>query len=211
MTVRTAYVDTLPVLRDLLAASAGHWDEPSAVAEMTVGALAGHAARAAFTVQRYLAVPEPPGVQRVLDAPGYFVALPGLGEDIDSDFQRAIRDRAAAEAADGPSLLLDRFDGAVEALATALPETPPDRHIVVLDGLTLLLDDYLVTRLIEVVVHGDDLAASLAMPAPEFSSDVTDRVIGCLVEVAVRTHGSMAVVRALTRRERDLVEALRVL
>lgn len=210
VTVRTDYLEALPVLRGLIDAAAGRWDEPSALAEMTVGALAGHAARAALTARRYLDSPEPEDGE-LLDAAGYFLALPALGGDIDSEFHQAIRSRAGEEAAEGPIALLERFDEAVAALADALPPAPPGRLVSVLDGLALRLDDYLVTRMVEVVVHGDDLAASLGLPAPEFDDAITDRVIGCLVEVAVRSHGPMAVVRALTRRERDLAEALRVL
>lgn len=210
MTVRTDYVEALPLLRVLLEATAGRWEEPSALTRMTVGALAAHTARAAFTAQRYLGEPEPPR-REIVDAPGYFLALPELAGDIDSRFHEAIRSRAEQEAAGGPAALLVRFDAAVVSLAEALPLEPPDRLVGVLDGLALRLDDYLVTRLVEVVVHGDDLAASLDLPAPHFAEEVANHVIGCLVEVAVRTHGSMAVIRALTRRERDIVEALRVL
>lgn len=210
MSVRTEYLDALAVLRRPIEASAGAWDAPSALAEMTIGDLAGHAARAAFTVERYLTVPAP-AEAAALDAPGYFLALPELGSDIDSDFHAAIRDRAASEAADGPGAVLARFDAAVERLTEALPAEPANRTIEVLEGLAVRLDDYLVTRLVEIVVHGDDLAASLDLPEPPFAPEATRAVIDCLVVVAVRTHGDMAVVRALSRRERDVVAALRVL
>ena len=75
----------------------------------------------------------------------------------------------------------------------------------------MLLDEYLTTRLVEIVLHSDDLAASLGRPEPEFEPDATDRVVGCLIEMAARRHSSLAVIRAMTRRERDLVRALRVL
>lgn len=210
MPVRTEYLDALVVLRRFLEATAQRWDAPSALAEMTVGDLAGHAARAAFTVDRYLIVAEP-ATGGAIDAAGYFLALPELGGEIDSAFHRSIRERSSAEATGGPAALLGRFDAAAAQLATSLPAEPPQRTLEVLDGMTVRLDDYLVTRLVEIVVHGDDLAASLDVPAPVFASGAMRTVIDCLVEVAVRTHGDMAVVRALTRRERDVVQALRVL
>jgi len=92
-----------------------------------------------------------------------------------------------------------------------LPSERPERVLEVFGGVEMQLNDYLVTRLVEVVVHSDDVAASLALAEPRFSDSINDRVIRCLVEVAVRTHGRLAVIRALTRRERDAVEALRVL
>lgn len=208
--MRTDYLASLVVLRPLVEAAAPDWQSPSALAEMTVGDLAGHAARAAFTVEGYLSA-SPPTAGEALDAPGYFLALPELAAGIDADFHAAIRERAGVEAAAGPAALLDRFDAALASLGSTLPEQPPDRPVSVLDGLLLPLDEYLVTRLVEIVVHGDDLAASLAVPSPDFSPAAVQSVISCLVDVAARRHGDMAVIRALTRRERDVVEALRVL
>ena len=75
----------------------------------------------------------------------------------------------------------------------------------------MTLDDYLVTRLIELVVHTDDLAVSLDVAAPPIPAAATGLVITTLVEVARIRHGDTAVLRALTRRERDAVAALRVL
>jgi hypothetical protein len=64
---------------------------------------------------------------------------------------------------------------------------------------------------VELVVHVDDLATSLgAEPAP--LQPGTSRVaIDALVDVARLRYGDLAVLRALARRERDQVEALRVL
>ena len=54
------------------------------------------------------------------------------------------------------------------------------------------------------------LSASLALVPPEVDDAVYDLVIATLVAVAGIRHGRSAVLRALTRRERDAVEALRV-
>ncbi len=210
MAIRLDFVDSLSVLRWLTAAAVERWEEPSALEEMTIGALASHACRAAFTTERYLAAPAPAGASTV-DAAGYFLGIPDLTGTIDSELHRSVRARADDEAAVGPEDLLARFDRSVEALTASLPSEKPERLLEVLGGVEIQLNDYLVTRLVEVVVHSDDLAASLDLAEPTFSDSVNDRVIHCLVEVAVRTHGRLAVVRALTRRERDAVAALRVL
>ena len=39
-------------------------------------------------------------------------------------------------------------------------------------GWSLTAHDFLVTRLMEIVVHADDLAASVGLPTPEFPDDV---------------------------------------
>ena len=75
----------------------------------------------------------------------------------------------------------------------------------------MLLDDYLVTRLLEMVVHADDLAVSVDLPTPDYPDRVWDLVVGCLTQAAIRRHGPLAVVRAMARTERDHSRALRVL
>ena len=52
------------------------------------------------------------------------------------------------------------------------------------------------------VVHSDDLAASVGLPTPEFPDDVLVPVLDLLTRVAVRRHGQAAVVRALSRPQR---------
>lgn len=67
---------------------------------------------------------------------------------------------AATGSESGPELL-DRLDAAVEALAV---ELGPDRVLpaaVVAPRGPLTLEDFLATRIIEVVVHADDLSRSL--------------------------------------------------
>jgi hypothetical protein len=72
------------------------------------------------------------------------------------------------------------------------------------------LDDYLETRLVELVVHDDDLATSVDVPT-ELPGEALELAIDHLVAVARFRHGDLAVVRALARRERDISEALRVI
>jgi len=63
------------------------------------------------------------------------------------------------------------------------------------------LGDFVRTRVVELVVHGDDVAASIAIdadPPPDAAAVAAD----VLVETAARNHGALTVLRALTRRER---------
>jgi uncharacterized protein (TIGR03083 family) len=216
MKIRTLFLDMAAAVRPLLAGSevAEWWDEPSALGEMTVGALAGHLTRAVSTVAGYLESDPPTSDAPPLDAAGYFLSIEGLGGrdvDLDAPLHQAIRRRSEEAAAGGPAEVLGRWDATVQGLTARLPVEPADRMVAVLDGRPMRLDDYLVTRLVEMVVHADDLAVSLEIPSPPMPADATDAVIGMLVELARRRHGDVAVVRALTRRERDDIEALRVL
>ncbi len=211
MTIRTTFLDTATAVRALLAVPAieDRWELPSALELMTVGDLTGHLVRAVTTVGRYLDSPAADGP--LLDAPGYLMSVDGLDGDITSELHRGIRARAAEEAREGPAAARDTWDRTLADLRTRLGREPTDRRVAVLGGRAMALDDYLVTRLLELVVHADDLAASLDVAPPEFPPAATEAVIDCLLEVARRRHGDLAVVRAFTRRERDVAEALRVL
>jgi hypothetical protein len=92
-----------------------------------------------------------------------------------------------------------------------LEAEPPERLVRVFDDMVIRLDDYLATRLVELCVHVDDLAVSLGEPAPPLPEAATGLAVRILVDVARQRHGDRAVLRALTRRERDPAEALRVL
>ena len=67
---------------------------------------------------------------------------------------------------------------------------------------SLRLDDFLLTRLVELSVHLDDLATSLGVPGPALSDAVTVPVRHLLVDLAAERHGDVAVLRALSRSER---------
>jgi hypothetical protein len=216
MSTRSIFLESAGRARSLLAdpVVAARWEEPSALEAMTVGALAGHLLRAVTAVAGYLAEP-PAGFEGLIDPCGYLMSIEGLstpdGPDLDSDLHAAIRRRAADEARVGPAEVLSRWDGAVEELSGRLATEPPTRAVRVLDGRIMLVDDYLVTRLIEMLIHADDLAVSIGAETPAFPAAAWQRVIETLIEVAVRRHGALAVVRAMTRTERDTVRALRVL
>jgi hypothetical protein len=67
---------------------------------------------------------------------------------------------------------------------------------------SLRLDDFLLTRLVEITVHLDDLATSIAAPPPVLPQAVTTPVRHLLVDLAAQRHGDPAVLLALTRAER---------
>jgi uncharacterized protein (TIGR03083 family) len=192
------------------------FDGPSALAEFSVRGLAGHLLRAVTSVEGYLDRPEPDAAgaangPEAISAAEYYAAVIGDESDINSEVQRAVRQRGVEAAAGPPHEFSALWAGSAERLRTRLAAERPDRLLQVYGGLVLTLDEYLVTRLVELVVHGDDLAASLGVAPPPLPPAATGLVIATLVEVARIRHGDAAVVRALTRRERDSVEALRVI
>lgn len=69
-------------------------------------------------------------------------------------------------------------------------------------GWDLTLDDFLTTRFLELVAHSDDLAVSVDLPTPTVPESAATVVVDLLSRLALRRHGSTAVIRALFRSER---------
>lgn len=191
------------------------FDGPSALAMFSVRGLAGHLLRAMTLVENYVDRPAPdagPGTGvDVISAAEYYATVAAAGDDLDSDVHRAIRQRGVESAPNSPADFVASWADTAAGLVTRLGQEPADRLVQVYGDLVLTLDEYLVTRLIELAVHADDLAASLDVAPPALPPAAGGVVIGTLVEVARIRHGDTAVVWALTRRERDAAGALRVL
>jgi hypothetical protein len=177
------------------------WDRPSVLDGMTVGALAAHLARQVTRVPEVLSAPVPD--ERPVSLVEHYLRSAWTTAGPDDEANVGIRTRAAADAAPGPAEVLAR---ALEALATArssLPDEPAARWVRP-PWLTwnLTLDDYLRSRMLEIVVHADDLTLSVGLEPVEWPEEVVAPVLGVLTTVAVRRHGVPAVLRTLARAER---------
>ncbi len=208
--IRRTYLSTAAAARPLLADPdiARRWDKPSVLAKWTIRGLAGHLVRAVGSTVAYLARPEPEGP--TIDAAAYYAqAVDTI--DIDAPLNVAIRERGDAEAAGGPAALLARYDQLAAHLEQQLNHEPVTRKVRVHKDLVVLLDEYLITRIIELLVHMDDLAVTLGVATPMPDPDAAGAAIETLVRVARLRVGDIAVLRALTRKERDQADALRVI
>ena len=208
--VRAAFLRVATTARAVIAAPevAAGWDEPSALAQFTVRGLTGHLGRCAWIVEQYLDAGIPVDAVDVGNSVGYYAAVV-LTPDLDDALNTSIRDRGEDEAASGRDAVRERLDATLARLSDRLATLPADTRVAAIAGVTLDLDEYLVTRIVELVTHTDDLAVSVGIGSPETDPDAATLVVHCLVDVARRRHGDLAVVRALTRRERDLPGALR--
>ena len=209
---RTAFLDAASTARVVLAheAVAARWDDESVLAEFSVRGLAGHLARVAFGTLRYVEADEPRDADPI--PPGdYYTRVVPQPADITDPVNVDARERGEEAAAAGHAELLAAFDRDRSRLEAILAVEPPSRLVRVFGDLVMKLDDYLETRIVEAVVHTEDLALSLGIDPPHPPEDALDIAIGHLVGVARRKHGGAAVLRALARRERDEVNALRVL
>jgi hypothetical protein len=176
------------------------WTDESSCAGMSVGGLAQHLVSQPVNVVRLLTTDVPEGTETI-DVLEHYARAAWTREDLGGDTNTSIRATSDEQAAEGPDAARQLVSGAREQLATALAVAPPTVYIP-WQGWALDTDDFLVTRLMEMVVHADDLAASVAVPVPEFGPGVLDPVLRLLTALSVRRHGQDALVRALTRPQR---------
>jgi len=219
--------DALPAFLDAAATAvrllerpelAGHWAGASVLPEFSVAGLAGHLFRGMSTVERYLGEPGPGGPEPSeaepsgagISAARYFDTVI-RSADISDPANQAIRARGEEAAAGGPAALASDARATLERLTSRLADEGLGRPVRVAGGLVMTLDEYLRTRVVELVVHADDLAASVGVELVPPQPATTAVAIDVLVGVARIRHGDLAVLRALARRERDTVGALRVL
>lgn len=173
------------------------WDEPSVLAEQTVGGVAGHLARGGvWLVGDYLAGEASDRPPDFASAGEYFARL---AEALDDDAHRAIRRRGATEAAMGPAEVARTARRRLDALTDELVGVDPARVVAVYGGLTMRLGDYLATRVVEQAVHVDDLVRSVDDFAVALPDDVVAAALATGVEVLRLRRGSPAALRALFR------------
>ena len=176
---------------------AAAWDEASVLEGQTVGGLAGHLARGGvWVVGDYLDGELPSTAVDFETATDYYAEV---ARTLTAADHVAIRARGATVAAAGPVAIAEQLATRLDALRTRLPAEPPERVLAVFAGNVMPLDEYLVTRIVEQVVHLDDLARSIdAEPWPD-PPGAADVVIACGTAVGRRNSGDTAMVRALFR------------
>lgn len=176
------------------------WSRASALPKMSIGALACHLGRQTSRAAELLPVATDLPTLASADAHYHRAAWVTSSSPDDPPNDRTTDD---IEAASGHSALHDRVGAALHTVRALLGEGGA-RDVVSIpwQGWSLRRDDFLLTRLLEIVVHTNDLAVSLELPTPQFPNDVFNPVRDLLVRLAVHRHGQSALVSALTRRER---------
>lgn len=181
---------------------AHHWSASSALPEYRISGLAGHLATAVFRVVESLDAPVPDA--EPVDAVRYFARAAVPGPALDDPIHQAVRDLGERTAGTDAADLADRVGAALADLAHRLPTLPPDR-LVFATRAVLRLDQWLLTRLVELAVHLDDLAVSIDVETPTLPPGAADLVLTTLVRIAAVHYGEVPVLRALSRRERATV------
>lgn len=177
------------------------WTQESSCAGMTVGGLTHHLLnQAGHTARGLSAEPRPDEPIALLD---HYESAAWVRAEPDDEVNVGIRDADNEQAQAGPDAVLAAAREGIDALPDLLTRPrDPDTIYIPWQGWTLGTEDFLTTRMMEMVVHGDDLASSVGLDTPTYPDGVMVPVLGLLTGVAARRHGQAAVVRALSRPQR---------
>jgi uncharacterized protein (TIGR03083 family) len=158
------------------------FSRPSPCPPWTVGELLYHVRVGAGRVPAMLAEREPepepgPATGRWVSAVDYYRPDARFSAAVNDD-RIAAAQRGAAALGSGAAILHD-YDRAWRESWTQARQAPPQRAVLTRHGDRMLLVEFLRTRVLELAVHGLDLAAGLGRP-PWMTSAAADVVTGML-------------------------------
>jgi hypothetical protein len=182
---------------------AARWSDESACDGMTIGGLGHHLVAQVDIAVRLLG--GTPSEQAPIPLLEHYRRAAWVHTPLDAEANTTVRESANAEAGSGFGGLEARVADGLAALPAALAGAEgrePDSVLIPWQGWALTAHDLMTTRLMELVVHSDDLAASIDVETPQFPDDVVAAVLALLTGVAVERHGQTALVRALARPQR---------
>lgn len=179
------------------------WGDESACEGMSVGALTWHLVN---QPQRLVEVLESHDrrdsrLGEPITVSEHYARAVWVHEDLDGPSNVGVRERGEQQAAAGPQAAALTAQAMLARLDSALTTVPPV-VVVPWTGAAMAIEDFVATRLLEIVVHADDLAASIDVPVPQFPHEVLSPVLTLLTDLSVRRHGQDALVRALSRPQR---------
>lgn len=152
---------------------------PSRCAPWDVAALAGHTVGALERVLVMLDAEAPGGGEGLVSASGYYAPDARFSPEVNGD-----RVRQAVEVAarwEDPAESGRMLSGWWAELSSLLPSEPVDRVVRTRHGDPMLLTDFLVTRVVELGVHGVDLADALGRE-PWLTDEASAVVVRLLFE-----------------------------
>jgi hypothetical protein len=216
--------DRTPQLRGILAEAAGsvlelvaspevgrEWANPSSLEGMTVGGVAAHLITG-LEMTLTLLERERPDTDVVATPFAFFGDNRSEGDPLDDERGRRIAATSDERAAVGQVGVVEELTRVTALVDGALGEQPPGRLLATprLPDAVCRLDDYVLTRITEVVLHGDDLATSVSVvwhpPAR-----AAEEAVGLLVGMARERVGDLEVLRSLAREERSTPGSIRAL
>jgi uncharacterized protein (TIGR03083 family) len=145
--------------RDLADAPEAEFSKASPCQPWTVGDLLHHIRIGAGRLQELLSQPEPPAESKLISAVDYYRPEKRFTHAVNEDRISAAQ-RGAAKLGSGKAVLHD-FDRTWRVSYDLAKTAPTTRVIRTRHGDPMLLTEFLRTRVLELAVHGLDLAAAL--------------------------------------------------
>jgi len=176
------------------------WSDPSAVEMMTVGDICGHMFLIVRRVGKRLEIARKVGEQAPeAGPPNWTWARVQQAADLDLPEHRQVRVDGAHVAAWGWEEVHNAYDARIRYVGGLLQLGLPASTDV--GGDPLPFSAYLATRFVELIVHADDLACTLGLVSTPPGLALTT-ALDALIHGSRSLHGDLAVLRALSRRER---------
>lgn len=177
---------------------AAAWEQPSVLEEQRVGSLAGHLARGGvWVVGDYLDASGIDDESVDVESAAEYFEVTTRAASIDD--HRAIRDRGAAIAAAGADDVAAELTQRLALLHGSLSGADVGLVLGVAGGLRIRLEEYLLTRIVEQVVHLDDLARSVGRAPWPYPTDGAAQALSVGWSIAHRNVAPTALLRALYR------------
>ena len=177
------------------------WGRESALPGMTVGGLTRHLVSQPECAVEFLRLRPPPSHAPIVSLAELYRRTDWFTAPIDAVENTSIRDDFNAMAAGGPVHSAAILEQALSDLPAVIATAGPVAYVPWQD-CALAIEDFLVVRVMEIVVHADDLSVSVGLPTPTFVDEVTDPVVALLATLHARRNGAGAAVRTLARAER---------
>jgi len=200
---RSALVRAGDVLVELVAAPevAAAWDRESALPGFTVGGVVRHLVSQPECAVEFLSIQPVPPHANVLSLAALYERTDWFHAPVDAPENTSIVEDFNAMSTGRQEHSVAILDQARADLPRAIEGAGPTTYVPWQD-CCLATDDFLAVRLMEVVVHADDLATSVGLPAPAFDDDALHPALALLATLSAGRHGQDVTVRALARTER---------
>jgi hypothetical protein len=190
------------LIRDPVVAQ--RWEAPSALRHYTIGGVVGHVCLATAWTQTVANAPEPVG-RPVLSLGEWFGHVRGGDASGEGAVHAQVRRQADSLAARGAAAVAESFDRVTARVVDIVLAVAPERLVSlapVRPDAVLTFRDFLSTRLVELVVHSDDVAVSVGKADHVLPSAALRETLAVLLDIARMQHGDLGVLRTLTRLER---------
>jgi hypothetical protein len=183
------------------------WASASCLPEMTVGALSGHLLHSGiFMLEDALNGTDVPGGSTRTAATVFSWVPLEEADPANAD----VRFVAESESGEGQTDLVSRAAASMHRISESLDRTPPDRVVAFFNGtIPMTLDQLLRARVLELVVHLDDLICSVGVTKLPLPKEAVALTCHLGLDINLTRYGHEEVLRALFRRDRAAGDALR--